>query len=76
MHGTRLGAHLMRFGSVEPSALRREPGDTASAAEEAGLGRLSVMDHWFQMERAGFPASDPMLEAYTSSRRRCARRCR
>ncbi|MBD8078490.1 LLM class F420-dependent oxidoreductase [Cellulosimicrobium arenosum] len=62
----RLGAHLMRFDSVEPAALRRELGDTASAAEEAGLGWLSVMDHWFQMERAGFPASDPMLEAYTT----------
>ncbi|MBD5784881.1 LLM class F420-dependent oxidoreductase [Cellulosimicrobium terreum] len=62
----RLGAHLMRFDSVEPAALRRELGDTASAAEEAGLGWLSVMDHWFQMEAAGFPASDPMLEAYTT----------
>jgi len=56
----------MRFDSVEPAALRRELGDTASAAEEAGLGWLSVMDHWFQMEAAGFPASDPMLEAYTT----------
>ncbi len=62
----RLGAHLMRFDSVEPAALRRELGDTASAAEEAGLGWISVMDHWFQMEAAGFPASDPMLEAYTT----------
>jgi len=25
-----------------------------------------VMDHFFQMEPAGFPASDPMLEAYTT----------
>ncbi|ARU51252.1 LLM class F420-dependent oxidoreductase [Cellulosimicrobium cellulans] len=62
----RLGAHLMRFDSVEPSALRRELGDTAAAAEEAGLGWISVMDHWFQMEPAGLPPSDPMLEAYTT----------
>ncbi|GMA26013.1 hypothetical protein GCM10025864_37720 [Luteimicrobium album] len=62
----RLGAHLMRFDSVPAPALRQELLDTADAAEEAGLGWLSVMDHWFQMVRAGFPASDPMLEAYTT----------
>lgn len=62
----RLGAHLMRFDSVEPARLRQELADTAEAAEHAGLAWLSVMDHYFQMERAGFPASDPMLEAYTT----------
>lgn len=62
----RLGAHLMRFDSVEPALLRQELADTAEAAEEAGLSWLSVMDHFFQMEPAGFPASDPMLEAYTT----------
>ncbi|QAY69577.1 LLM class F420-dependent oxidoreductase [Xylanimonas protaetiae] len=62
----RLGAHLMRFDSVEPAALRRELGDTASYAEEAGLSWLSVMDHYWQMMRSGFPADDPMLEAYTT----------
>ncbi|VTR76721.1 LLM class F420-dependent oxidoreductase [Cellulomonas hominis] len=62
----RLGAHLMRFDPVEPARLRQELADTAEAAEEAGLSWLSVMDHFFQMEPAGFPASDPMLEAYTT----------
>ncbi len=62
----RLGAHLMRFDSVEPATLRRELADTASYAEDAGLAWLSVMDHYWQMMRAGFPASDPMLEAYTT----------
>ncbi|WP_425955495.1 LLM class F420-dependent oxidoreductase [Xylanimonas sp. McL0601] len=62
----KLGAHLMRFDSVEPAALRKELGDTAAYAEEAGLSWLSVMDHYWQMMRAGFPASDPMLEAYTT----------
>ncbi|PZR52891.1 LLM class F420-dependent oxidoreductase [Xylanimonas oleitrophica] len=62
----KLGAHLMRFDSVEPAALRQELADTASYAEEAGLGWISVMDHYWQMMRAGFPASDPMLEAYTT----------
>jgi F420-dependent oxidoreductase-like protein len=62
----RLGAHLMRFDPVEPAQLRQELADTAEAAEDAGLSWLSVMDHFFQMEPAGFPASDPMLEAYTT----------
>jgi len=56
----------MRFDSVEPSALRQELADTASAADEAGIAWVSVMDHYFQMVRAGFPAEDPMLEAYTT----------
>lgn len=62
----RVGVHLMRFDSVEPSALRQELADTASAADEAGVAWVSVMDHYFQMVRAGFPAEDPMLEAYTT----------
>ena len=62
----RLGAHLMRFDAVEPALLRQELADTADAAEQASLSWLSVMDHFFQMEPAGFPASDPMLEAYTT----------
>ncbi len=56
----------MRFDAVEPAHLRRELADTAEAAQEADLAWLSVMDHYFQMEPAGFPAEDPMLEAYTT----------
>jgi F420-dependent oxidoreductase-like protein len=62
----KLGAHFLRFDSVEPAAMRKEIGDAASYAEDAGLGWISVMDHYWQMIRAGFPASDPMLEAYTA----------
>jgi F420-dependent oxidoreductase-like protein len=62
----RVGIHLMRFDSVEPARLRQELADTATAAEAAGVSWISVMDHWFQMEPAGFPAEDPMLEAYTT----------
>ena len=62
----KLGAHLMRFDSVPPAQLRDELAATADAAEAAGLSWLSVMDHYFQMERAGFPREDPMLEAYTT----------
>lgn len=62
----RVGIHLMRFDAVEPSALRTELAATAEAAEAAGVAWVSVMDHWFQMVAAGFPAEDPMLEAYTT----------
>ncbi len=62
----RLGVHLMRFDSVVPAQLRQELADTAEAADEADLAWVSVMDHYFQMEAAGFPRSDPMLEAYTA----------
>lgn len=62
----RLGAHLMRFDSVPPAALRDELAATADEAEAAGLTWLSVMDHYFQMEPAGFDRHDPMLEAYTT----------
>jgi len=62
----RVGLHLMRFDSVEPVRLRQELADTAGAAEAAGVSWISVMDHFFQMEPVGFPAEDPMLEAYTT----------
>ena len=62
----RVGIHLMRFDGQEPSTLRRELADTCAAAEDAGVSWISVMDHYFQMERAGFPREDPMLEAYTT----------
>ncbi len=62
----RVGIHLMRFDGQESSTLRRELADTCAAAEDAGVSWISVMDHYFQMERAGFPAADPMLEAYTT----------
>ena len=62
----RVGVHLYRFDSVEPTALRQELADAARAAEDAGVAWVSVMDHYFQMVAAGFPADDPMLEAYTT----------
>ena len=39
--------------------------DTARAVEDAGFAWFTVMDHWFQME-AFAPATDPMLEGYTT----------
>ncbi len=62
----RVGVHLYRFDSVEPGALRQELADAARTAEDSGVAWVSVMDHYFQMVAAGFPADDPMLEAYTT----------
>ena len=62
----RVGIHLMRFDSVAPADLRSELARTVETADAAGVAWISVMDHYFQMMRAGFPADDPMLEAYTT----------
>ena len=62
----RVGIHLMRFDSVAPADLRGELARTVETADAAGVAWISVMDHYFQMVRAGFPAEDPMLEAYTT----------
>jgi len=61
-----IGVHFMNFtlpagDSAIPAALA----DTAKAAEDAGFAWFTVMDHWFQME-AFAPATDPMLEGYTT----------
>ncbi|MHC5907041.1 LLM class F420-dependent oxidoreductase [Streptomyces sp. S6] len=61
-----VGVHINRFDHPEgPAALGAELAATGAAAEAAGVGRLSVMDHYFQMEFNG-GAEDPMLEAYTT----------
>lgn len=62
----RVGIHLMRFDSVAPADLRGELARTVETADAGGVAWISVMDHYFQMMRAGFPAEDPMLEAYTT----------
>ena len=47
------------------TSLAAHIGDTARAAEEGGASQFTFMDHYFQME-AFAPATDPMLEGYTS----------
>ncbi|MGW2822080.1 LLM class F420-dependent oxidoreductase [Streptomyces sp. NPDC001443] len=60
------GVHINRFDhSGGGPALGAELAATGAAAEAAGVGWLSVMDHYFQMEFNG-GAEDPMLEAYTT----------
>ncbi len=61
-----VGVHINRFNhSGQGAALGAELAATGTAAEAAGISRLSVMDHYFQMECNG-GAEDPMLEAYTT----------
>ncbi|MFE9621538.1 LLM class F420-dependent oxidoreductase [Streptomyces sp. NPDC006527] len=62
----RVGVHINRFGhSGGAPALGAELAAAGEAAEAAGVSRLSVMDHYFQMEFNG-GAEEPMLEAYTT----------
>lgn len=62
----RLGVHINRFNhSGGAAALGPELAAAGAAAEAAGVHRLTVMDHYFQMEFNG-GAEDPMLEAYTT----------
>ncbi|WP_327699269.1 LLM class F420-dependent oxidoreductase [Streptomyces sp. NBC_00459] len=62
----RLGVHINRFNhSGGGPALGAELAAAGAAAEAAGVHRLTVMDHYFQMEFNG-GAEDPMLEAYTT----------
>jgi F420-dependent oxidoreductase-like protein len=61
-----IGIHVIAFTVPDgPAGIAPELRRVAAAAEAAGATDLSVMDHWFQME-AMAPASDPMLEGYTT----------
>jgi F420-dependent oxidoreductase-like protein len=61
----KLGVHFMNFTHPDGgAALRSAVGDTAVAAEEAGLSWFTAMDHFFQMEHFA-TAQDPMLEGYS-----------
>ena len=60
-----LGIHFVNFTLPGgPEALGATLGAAAQAAEEGGCAKLTMMDHWFQMERFA-TAQDPMLEGYT-----------
>jgi F420-dependent oxidoreductase-like protein len=62
----RVGVHINQFGhSGGAPVLAAELAAAGEAAEAAGVSRLSVMDHYFQMEFNG-GAEEPMLEAYTT----------
>ena len=62
----RLGIHITEFTvPAGPAGIAPELAEVARTADAAGVARLSVMDHFFQMERVK-PATDPMLEGYTT----------
>ena len=62
----KLGVHYWNFSTPTQTA-RIAPtlAQTARIAEQAGLSSFTVMDHYFQMERAA-SAEEPMLEGYTT----------
>jgi F420-dependent oxidoreductase-like protein len=61
-----LGLHIANF-TWDGGAAELAPtlGGVARAAEEAGIARLTVMDHLWQIRGIG-PPEDEMLEAYTT----------
>jgi alkanesulfonate monooxygenase len=62
----KLGLHVPDFTYPDgPPNLGRNLARIASAAEEAGFAKLSVMDHLFQIGTIG-PPEHEMLEAYTT----------
>ena len=61
----KLGIHFVNFTLPGgPEALGPTLGAAAQAAEEGDCAKLTLIDHWFQMERFA-TAQDPMLEGYT-----------
>ncbi len=62
----KLAIHFPNFTMPGgPASLSRILAATARAADEGGCETMTLMDHWFQMEQRA-PATDPMLEGYTS----------
>jgi F420-dependent oxidoreductase-like protein len=62
----KVGLHIADFTwEGGPSALRRTLGEIARRADEAGVDRVSVMDHVWQIGHLG-PPEHEMLEAYTT----------
>jgi len=62
----RAGLHFWNYTVAgEEATIPTVLAETARVAEDGGFTQFTVMDHWFQMERAG-EAGEPMLEAYTT----------
>jgi F420-dependent oxidoreductase-like protein len=60
------GLHVVSFSWPDtPQSIAPTLAGIATAAEEAGISHLSVMDHWFQMDVMA-PATEPMMEGYTT----------
>ena len=62
----KVGLHIADFTwDGGPPALAPRLGEIARRAEEAGVDRISVMDHVWQIGPLG-PPEHEMLEAYTA----------
>jgi F420-dependent oxidoreductase-like protein len=62
----KVGLHIADFTwEGGPPALRARLGEVARRADEAGIDRISVMDHLWQIGHRGPPELE-MLEAYTA----------
>jgi len=62
----RLGLHIASFTYPNgPTGLRDDLARIASTADDLGFGRISVMDHVWQIRGIG-PTEGEMLEAYTA----------
>jgi F420-dependent oxidoreductase-like protein len=62
----KVGVHISDFTwDGGPAALGTRLGEVAVAAEQAGVDRISVMDHVWQIGHIG-PPEHEMLEAYTT----------
>ena len=61
------GYHLPNytFAGVANDALFDRVATLARAAEDAGFGLVTVMDHFYQIRGVG-PETDPMMEAYST----------
>ena len=62
----KLDLHYWNYSRPsDPAMIAPTLAETARIAEQAGVSSFSLMDHYFQMERAG-SADEPMLEGYTT----------
>jgi len=62
----KVGVHISDFTwDGGPAALGARLGEVATAAEQGGVDRISVMDHVWQIGHIG-PPEHEMLEAYTA----------
>jgi F420-dependent oxidoreductase-like protein len=60
-----VGIHVPTFNRASSALIASDLSRVAEATETIGATWLSLMDHYFQIDRMG-PADDPMLEGYTT----------
>ncbi len=63
----KLGLHYWDYTTpADPARIATTLAGAARIADQAGFASITVMDHYFQMEKARRSADEPMLEAYTA----------